>query len=54
MIKINDYEIYRSCRIDEDLGNMWFVDFKGIPFDNFFSLRRALFTVIYSLNRDFI
>lgn len=53
MIKINDFEIYRSCRIDDDLGSMWFVDFQGVPVDNFFSLRSALFKVIYLLNKKF-
>lgn len=50
MIKINDFEIYRSCRIDDDLGSMWFVDYDGIPCSNHFSLRFAIFSVINLLN----
>lgn len=51
MIKINGFEIYQTCRIDADLGSMWFVDYDGIPFSNHFSLRSAIFSVINSLNK---
>lgn len=47
MIKINDFEIYQSCLIDDELGRMWFVECHGVPVGNFFSLRKALMSVIY-------
>lgn len=53
MIKINDFEIYKSCYLCDGLGNMWFVDYRGVPLDNFFSRKKALFRVIYLLNNSF-
>lgn len=50
MIKINDFEIYRSCKIDNEIGSVWYIDYLGVPsgLGCFYSLRMALAAVILS------
>lgn len=55
MIKINNFEIYQSCKIDDEIGSVWFIDYLGIPsgLGSFYNLRAALAAVLVAISNHY-